>query len=48
MATISNEKDRSAEEFRQVLKLSDIRFTIDAIQKPKGCKFSMTEVSWND
>ena len=47
MATISNGKDRSAEEFRQVLELSDTRFKIKSIQKPKGCKLSMIEVSWN-
>jgi ubiquinone/menaquinone biosynthesis C-methylase UbiE len=47
MATISNGKDRSAEEFRQVLELSDVRFTIQNIQKPKGSKLSMIEVSWN-
>jgi len=47
MATISNGKDRTAEEFRRVLELSDVRFVIERIQKPKGCKLSMIEVSWN-
>ena len=47
MATISNGKDRSVEEFRRVLELSDTRFTIESIQKPKGCKLSMITVSWN-
>jgi ubiquinone/menaquinone biosynthesis C-methylase UbiE len=47
MATISNGKDRSAEEFRRVLELSDVRFTIEGIQRPEGCKLSMIEVSWN-
>ena len=48
MATISNGKDRSVEEFRRVLELSDPRFKIDRIVKPKGCKLSMIEISWND
>jgi ubiquinone/menaquinone biosynthesis C-methylase UbiE len=47
MATISNGKDRSAEEFGQVLELSDERFKIEGIRRPKGCKLSMIEVSWN-
>lgn len=46
-ATISNGKDRWAEEFRRVLELSDVRFTIENIRRPKGCKLSMIEVSWN-
>lgn len=47
MATISNGKDRSAEEFRQVLELSDERFKIENIQRPEGCKLSMIEISWD-
>ena len=48
MATLSNGSDRSAEQFRRVLELSDVRFKIERIRKPEGCKLSMIEVSWNE
>ena len=47
IATISNRKDRSAEGLGQVLELSDKRFKIEGIRKPKRCKLSMIKVSWN-
>lgn len=47
MATISNGKDRSREEFRQLLELSDKHFKIENVRRPEGCKLSMIEVSWN-
>ena len=47
MATISNGKDRSAKDFRRVIELSDVHFKVESIQRPKGCKLSMVEVSWN-
>ncbi|CRG88299.1 Sterigmatocystin 8-O-methyltransferase [Talaromyces islandicus] len=47
MATISNGKDRSVEEFSHVLELSDGRFKVESVQRPEGCKLSMIEVSWN-
>ncbi|KAH8696561.1 hypothetical protein BGW36DRAFT_398082 [Talaromyces proteolyticus] len=47
MATISNGKDRSVEQFRRVLELSDERFVTESIQRPEGCKLSMIEISWN-
>lgn len=47
MATVSNGKDRSVEDFRQLLELSDNRFKIENVRKPEGCKLSMLEVSWN-
>ncbi|KAH0524391.1 hypothetical protein TsFJ059_006914 [Trichoderma semiorbis] len=47
MATISNGKDRSAEEFRRVLELSDPRFTMEGVRRPEGCKLAMVEVTWN-
>jgi ubiquinone/menaquinone biosynthesis C-methylase UbiE len=47
MATIFSGKDRSAEEFRQVLQLSDERFKFESVKRPEGCKLSMVEVSWS-
>lgn len=47
MATISSGKDRTAEEFRHVLELSDARFKIESIYRPEGSKLSMIEASWN-
>ena len=48
MATISNGSDRSVEQFRRVLELSDERFRIEGVRKPEGCKLSMVEVSLNE
>ena len=47
MAAISNGRDRSLADFRQVLKLSDERFKVDGIRQPDGCKLSMIEVTWD-
>ena len=46
MATVSNGKDRSAAEFRQVLELSDPHFKVASIKSPEGCNLSMIEVLW--
>lgn len=47
MATISNGKDRTAEEFRQILELSDPRFIVEAVNRPEGSKLAMVVVSWD-
>lgn len=46
MATISNGKDRTAGEFRQLLTLADPRFVVEAVNKPEGSKLAMVVVSW--
>jgi ubiquinone/menaquinone biosynthesis C-methylase UbiE len=46
MATISNGKDRTVEEFVRVLALSDDRFKILSVKNPEGCMLSMIEVVW--
>ncbi|KAK2760703.1 hypothetical protein FQN54_001938 [Arachnomyces sp. PD_36] len=48
MATISNGKDRTAEEFRQIFELSDPRFIVEAVNRPEGSKLAMVVVSWDD
>ena len=47
MAAVSNGRDRSLAEFRQVLKSSDERFKVDGIRQPDGCKLSAIELTWD-
>lgn len=47
MATISNGKDRTAGEFRQILELSDPRFIVEAVNRPQGSMLAMVVVSWD-
>ncbi|KAJ6784555.1 hypothetical protein PWT90_10066 [Aphanocladium album] len=46
MATISNGKDRTAGEFRQLLAQSDPRFVVESVNKPVGSRLAMVVVSW--
>ena len=47
MAAISNGRDRSLADFRQVFRSSDERFTINGVRRPDGCKLSLIEVTWD-
>jgi hypothetical protein len=44
MATVFNGKDRTAEEFEQLLKLADARFKVINVYKSKKCNLGMMEV----
>lgn len=47
MATISNGKNRSVDEFRRVLEMSDERFKIKNIVRPKRCQLTTIAVWWD-
>lgn len=47
MATNSNGRDRTLEEFRRVLELSDARFEIKGLYKPAGSQLGLIELSWS-
>lgn len=47
MATIFNGKDRSAEEFEQLLKLADPRYKMISVHKSKKCNLGMVEVRFD-
>lgn len=47
MATVFNGKDRTAEEFRQLLDLADPRFKVNKIYKSKNCNLGMIEVGFD-
>lgn len=46
MATISNGKDRSLGQFKQLLIDSDDRFRLDGVRRVEGCMQSMVVVTW--